>query len=100
MKENALKIVNTAHGLQMEVHGEFTIATSENIKNELVASLSREGNEALDLRHATMIDVIGIQLTYSWKKALEKKQRTGQVILPESESIKDLFVKIGITQIL
>jgi hypothetical protein len=100
MKENEMKIVNADGGIRLEVYGEFTMATSESIKKELIASQSREGNETLDLTKASMMDVIGIQLAYAWKKALKENQRTGTVILPNSENIKDLFVKTGVTQIL
>jgi anti-anti-sigma regulatory factor len=99
MKEN-LKIVNTDNGMRLEVQGDFTITTYETLKKEIVSSLSREGNETLDLTNASQVDVVGVQLAYAWKKALEKQHRTAIVILPESESIKDLFVKTGITQIL
>jgi hypothetical protein len=100
MKEYELKIVNTENDMRIEVYGAFTMATSQNIKNELLASLLRSSNETLDLTNANAIDVIGIQLAYGWKKALEANQRKATVILPESENIKDLFVKTGITQIL
>lgn len=100
MKENELKIVTTENGLRLEVSGEFTTATIENIKNKLVESQSREGNEVLDLTHASVMDVVGIQLAYAWKTNLKHNQRTGTVNLPESDDIKDLFVKVGITQIL
>jgi anti-anti-sigma factor len=100
MKANEIQIVNSNNGIRIEVSGEFTTATSETIKKELAASQSREGSETLDLTKASMMDVVGIQLAYAWKKALKENQRTGTVILPTSESIKDLFVKTGITQIL
>jgi anti-anti-sigma factor len=95
-----INIAHTDDGLRLAVGGEFTIATSDTIKRELVASSSREGNEILDLRNVSMMDAVGIQLAYAWKKALKKNNRTGIVICPELETIKDLFVKTGITQIL
>jgi anti-anti-sigma regulatory factor len=100
MNDNDIKTASTENGILLEVHGEFTIATCENVKTELLASLARQGNETLDLSKATHVDVIGIQLAYAWKKCLQKKHREAIVILPESENIKDLFVKTGITQIL
>jgi anti-anti-sigma regulatory factor len=100
MKENTIKIANTENGIQLEVHGEFTMSTCENIKKELLASLSRAGNETLDLSNASHVDVVGIQFAYAWKKSLQENLREAIVILPQSENIKDLFVKTGITQIL
>ena len=97
--KNEIRIVNTENGLRLEVYGEFTMATTENIKKELIASVSREGNEVLDLTNASVMDVVGIQLTYAWKKALNNNQRKGIVMFPESENIKDLFAKTGVTSI-
>jgi anti-anti-sigma regulatory factor len=98
--ENELKIVKTENATQLEVRGEFTLRCGEGIKKDLISSASREGSESLDLTHASAMDVAGIQLAYAWKKALEGDGRKGNVILPESENIKDLFAKTGITQIL
>jgi hypothetical protein len=100
MKEYELKIVNTENDIRIEVSGDVTIATSEKIASELLRSLLSAGNGTLDLTNATTIDVVGIQLAYAWKKAFAHKQRKAIVILPQSENIKDLFVKTGITQIL
>lgn len=100
MKTNELKIVSTGKEIRLEIQGDVTIGTRKKIKNDLLPSVATEGNMSLDLSQANMMDVTGIQLAYAWKKALAQNQRTGIVILPESENIKDLFVKTGITQIL
>jgi hypothetical protein len=98
--ENELKLVKTENAAHLEVRGEFTLRCGEGIKKDLISSISEESNESLDLTHACAMDVAGIQLAYAWKKALQDNGKKANVILPESENIKDLFAKTGITQIL
>jgi anti-anti-sigma regulatory factor len=100
MMEYELKMVNAENETQLLIRGDFTMKSSKVIKEDLLLSVSRNRNEALDLSQVSAIDVAGIQFACAWKKALQIKGRKGSVILPEAENLKDLIVKAGITQIL
>jgi anti-anti-sigma regulatory factor len=98
--ENEITPVKTNNATQLQMDGEFTLRFGEKIKQDLISSASEEGIQSLDLTHASAMDVAGIQLAFAWKRALQDNGKKAQVILPESENIKDLFAKTGITQIL
>ena len=95
-----LKTTKENNGIRLEAEGDFTLSTLETMKKDLLVSASAESPQTLDVSKCTMMDVVGIQFAYAWKKALSENKKTGTVILPESETIKDLFIKTGITQIL
>src|SRR4051794_28351824 len=99
MKETKKEILTTKDELRVDAANEFTAAHGEKIKSQLL-NMSREGHESLDLTNISAMDVVGIQLAYAWRKALLQNKRKGTVMLAESENIKDLFTKTGITQIL
>jgi anti-anti-sigma regulatory factor len=96
------KIVSMAQ-VGKEIHitceTDFNMSNALLIKEALLESVERDGDEVLSLTAATSIDVSGIQLAFSWKNALLAKGRKADVLLPVNESIKDLLVKTGITQI-
>jgi hypothetical protein len=100
MANPVLKVQETDQGIIMIFEGEFTVGYVEMIKESLLQSAARKGNEILSLIGATSIDVSGIQLAFSWKKILQAQGRKADVLLPQSENIKDLLIKAGITQIL
>lgn len=100
MTENEIKAIDTENGIRLEIHGEFTSRCSEQVKKGLIASLSRDGAELLDLTQVSAMDVAGVQLAFAWKSALEQSGRKATIMLPEAENLKDLFTKTGITQIL
>lgn len=92
--------INNENGTQLKVIVDFTSECMEQLKSDLLESVLRTGNEALDLSSAGRMDVVGIQYAYAWKKALTEKQRTATITLPAAETVKDLLGKTGITQIL
>jgi hypothetical protein len=83
----------------MKCEEDFTAENAASIKEALLASTARKGDEILLLSEATAIDVIGIQLAFAWKLALQRQQRKAEVLLPQPESIIDLLKKTGITQL-
>jgi anti-anti-sigma regulatory factor len=100
MAKAILTIQKTDQGITMTFEGEFTVANVEIIKESLLQSAAREGDEVLSLTGATSIDVSGIQLAFSWKKILQAQGRKADVLLPQLDNIQDLLNKSGITQIL
>jgi anti-anti-sigma factor len=94
-----LNIQETDHGTTMAFEGEFTVANVETIKASLLQSAARKSDEILSLIAVTSIDASGIQLAFSWKKMLQNQGRKAYMMLPQSENIKDLLDKTGITQI-
>jgi anti-anti-sigma regulatory factor len=100
METNTVKNIEGENGLEIEVNGEFSVGTCKDIRQQLELSLERSGHETLVLKNVTTMDVVAIQLTYAWKNALAKSGRKGTIVPPDEESIKDLLVKTGITQIL
>jgi hypothetical protein len=99
MNTKILSIAQTDSGTQMICESDFCVSNGAAIKEMLLQSLQRSGDETLSLTHATSIDVSGVQLAFSWKKALLAQGRKAIVLLPQGESIKDLLEKTGITQI-
>lgn len=99
MENTILKIEETDLGITMICDGDFTVTHAEFIKKELLDSAARKGDEILSLSNAKSIDVSGIQLAYSWKKILEAQGRQATVLLPQSENIKDLLEKTGLTKL-
>jgi anti-anti-sigma regulatory factor len=100
MANSILKVQETEQGITMAFEGDFTAANVEVIKEALLQSAARNGNEILSLIGATSIDASGIQLAFSWKKILEARGRKADVLLPQLENIKELLIKTGITTIL
>jgi anti-anti-sigma factor len=99
MENTILNIQETNQGTVMICEKDFNIVNAETIKEVLLQSAERKGNEVLSLVGATAIDASGIQLAFSWKKKLQAQGRKADVLLPLSENIKDLLDKTGITQI-
>jgi anti-anti-sigma regulatory factor len=100
MANTILNVQQTEKGVTMIYEGEFTVTNAHVIKEFLVQSVARESDEILSLFAATSIDASGIQLAFSWKKVLQSQGRKADVLLPQSEEIKDLLEKTGISQIL
>jgi anti-anti-sigma factor len=98
MAKIILEIIETESGITMAYEGEFNVTNVEHIKEALLQSAARKGNETLLLTAVTAMDVSGIQLAYSWKKILQAQGRKADVVLPQLESIKDLLEKTGLTQ--
>jgi anti-anti-sigma regulatory factor len=99
MKNLIIKIQETNEGLAMICEEDFTVANAHAIKEALLQSIERKGNEILSLVTATAIDASGIQLAFVWKEALKAQGRKADVLVPDSENSKDLLDKTGITQI-
>jgi anti-anti-sigma regulatory factor len=100
MANSVLNVHGTDRGITMTFEGEFAAVNVKMIKEALLESAARKSDEILSLTGATSIDVSGIQLAFSWKKALQAQGRKADVLPPESENIKDLLIKAGITTIL
>lgn len=99
METNILSTTQSDNGTLIICQNDFCVLHAEVIKDTLLQSLQRSGDETLSLTDATSIDVSGIQLVFSWRKALQAQGRKATVLLPQTESIKDLLEKTGITQI-
>jgi anti-anti-sigma regulatory factor len=99
MEKLIIKIQKTNEGLAMICEEDFNVANAQAIKEALLESVERKGNEILSLVTATTIDASGIQLAFVWKKALEAQGRRADVLFPNSENSKELLDKTGITQI-
>jgi hypothetical protein len=99
MENTILKLVETGKGISMICNDDFSAANARAIQESLLKSSARKGDEVLSLAKAISIDVSGIQLAFAWKRALQAQGRKADVVLPQSENIKDLLDKTGITQI-
>ena|SRR5687767_6481032 len=100
MANSLLKLQETDRGITMTFEGNFTAVNAEIIKEALLQSAARNGDEILSLLDATSVDASGIQLAFSWKKILQRRGRKADVLLPQLENIKELLIKTGITTIL
>ena len=88
------------HGTRMIFSGAFSAEWSATIKQYLSESMMRSGHETLVLTNVTSIDILGIKLAYTWRRALELQDRTGKIVLPECAVIRDLLVRTGIAELL
>jgi len=100
MAKSTLQIKKNKKGVQLHVQGNLNVQHANDLKKFFLQSISRSSNEMLILNQVTAFDVASIQLTHLWKMSLKKQGRTASIELPESESLKDLLEKTGITNIL
>jgi hypothetical protein len=98
MKEKIITTVQVGKEIHIICEADFNIGNAGLIKEALLESLERNGDEILSLTNTPAIDVSGIQLAFSWKHELEAQGRRAEVLLPGKEDIKDLLEKTGITQ--
>jgi anti-anti-sigma regulatory factor len=99
MDTQALTINKSGDEVQILCNGEFTTQHAGAIKETLLAEMNGTEAIVLSLQYATAFDVAGIQLAFAWKKKMEALGRTVRVSLPETETIKDLLAKAGITKL-
>jgi anti-anti-sigma regulatory factor len=99
MANPILKIIEAKNSTEMICEGDFNVTNGESIKQALLESAARKGDEILSLAGATSIDASGIQLAFAWRTALQTQHRKADVLFPQSSDIKDLLEKTGITQI-
>jgi hypothetical protein len=100
MANSVLKVQETDQGITLTFEGDFTAVNGAIIKEALLQSAARNGNEILSLIGAISVDATGIQLAFSWKKILQAQGRKADVLLPQLENIRELLIKTGITTIL
>lgn len=80
--------------------GAFNAEWSSTIKQYLAESMRRTGHETLVLTKVTRMDILGIKLAYTWRRALELQNRTSKIVLPECAVIRDLLARTGIAGLL
>jgi hypothetical protein len=99
MANEILRVVQAGNETHIVCDQDFCAFNGEEIKETLLQSLERTGDETLSLTAATSIDLSGIQIAFSWKNLMTAQGRKGKVLLPDNESIKDLLMKTGLTQL-
>jgi hypothetical protein len=97
METQGLIIQKSGDEVQILCEKEFTRSCTDAIQQMLATEKS--GTVILSLQRATTFDVAAIQFVFALKKKLEVSGHNVRVLLPESESIKDLLVKTGITKL-
>ena len=100
MSKPTFKIEKRNEETALLVQGDISVKHTGELKEYLLQSISRNGNEMLVLNQVTEFDVASAQLTYSWKKKLEHQGRKVSIQLPENKNLRELLDKTGITKIL
>src|SRR5688572_22470961 len=94
-------IISTIEGVnQVSASGDLTVQHAYELKSNLHQVIERTGAIHLAFDKADSFDTSAIQLTYAFKKEMEKYGRKVSLLLPVNESLIDLLTKTGITKIL
>jgi hypothetical protein len=100
MKNLILKTEPHHNTLGLVIEGECKVQNSFTLREFLLESVCRAGDETLILTHVTALDISGFQLIYLWKQRLESQSRRANISLPLDKGLTDLLEKTGITKIL
>jgi anti-anti-sigma factor len=100
MAKPTFKIEKNKEETTVVAHGDLTVQHANELKKLLVPSLTRKGNELFVLSQVTAFDATAVQLSYAWKKELEKQGRKATITLPSAQGLSELLEKTGINKIL